>query len=381
MGKKIKLREAQQRAAEQAICARLRAHSRTETGPAFIGSFAEFAPLYQAKIETYRGFALRAPEAWQCRVRVRAPAQRFLELVRFTFARFPVASHLEQAWTDELHVRAGEGRVDAPDEPALIDHNRPDFCHWYILAAQGNSLYREAAHRYISKRETHHFLNAPEEVSSTTRAFCYAIAKAATENEHVALRVARTKIAAFPMAQTFWKDVARFFARNPMPILEMNDLIDFLQAAHEQDADFSVNRRSVPALRRRMADWHRTLREIASGGRWEGRPMADAKYETNGEHGRAVWRFRQLKTGDELYREGQHMHHCVVAYKPHCLAGLASIWSLTCEYPAGEFNRCLTIEVDRDGRIVQCRGFANRYPNAAELAVAQRWADDYGMTW
>jgi len=75
------------------------------------------------------------------------------------------------------------------------------------------------------------------------------------------------------------------------------------------------------------------------------------------------------------------MHHCVVAYKPHCLAGLASIWSLTCEYPAGEFNRCLTIEVDRDGRIVQCRGFANRCPNAAELAVAQRWADDYGMTW
>jgi hypothetical protein len=62
MGKKIKLREAQQHAADEALCARLRARSRTEAAPAFILSYADFPPCYRAKIEPYCSLALRAPE-------------------------------------------------------------------------------------------------------------------------------------------------------------------------------------------------------------------------------------------------------------------------------------------------------------------------------
>ncbi len=76
-------------------CARIR---ETRTGPAFIGCYAEFAPDYRSKIEAYRDFALRPPEAWRCRLRVRSPERRFLELVQFTFAKYPVAHHLENAW-------------------------------------------------------------------------------------------------------------------------------------------------------------------------------------------------------------------------------------------------------------------------------------------
>lgn len=67
MGKKIKLREARRCAAEEALLGRLRGHSRVKAGPAFIASFGEFAPFYRAKIEAYRGFALRAPEQWRSR--------------------------------------------------------------------------------------------------------------------------------------------------------------------------------------------------------------------------------------------------------------------------------------------------------------------------
>jgi hypothetical protein len=379
MGKKIKLREAERRAADEALQARLRAHARTDAGPAFIGCYAEFAPLYRARIESYRGFAIRAPEAWRCRVRVRDPEQRFLDLVRFTFARFPVALHLEQAWTDELHAAAGHGR--GADALLLPELAQPDFRHWYILAAQGNSFYRETASCYLSRRETHYFLAAPAAVTSTTRAFWYAIARAVTEDDDVALRIARSKIAAFPVMWTFWRGAATFFARNPMQILEMNDMIDFFQAA--DDDGFTLDGRSLPALRRRMAEWHQTLRRraIACGGRWNGRAMPDAVYETNDENGRAVWWLRQLKSGDELFREGERMHHCVVSYMPRCLAGLCSIWSLSCEYPAGKLNRGLTIEVDQDGAIVQCRGLANRAPYSNETAMVRRWAGDNGLSW
>ena len=45
------------------------------------------------------------------------------------------------------------------------------------------------------------------------------------------------------------------------------------------------------------------------------------------------------------------------------------------------FRRGVTMEVRRDGRIVQCRGFANRGPYANEAAMAQRWARAHGLTW
>jgi hypothetical protein len=47
-------------------------------------------------------------------------------------------------------------------------------------------------------------------------------------------------------------------------------------------------------------------------------------------------------------------------YRGQCIAGEASIWSLTCEFPDGSRHYGAIIEVDRDGTIVQCRGFANR---------------------
>ena len=50
MGKQIKLREAQQRAAAEAISARLRDRARTNRGPRFIESFGQFPALYRARI-------------------------------------------------------------------------------------------------------------------------------------------------------------------------------------------------------------------------------------------------------------------------------------------------------------------------------------------
>jgi len=381
MGKKIKSREAQLLAAESEIAARLRARSRTKAGPAFIGSYAEFAPAYRAKIETYRNSSLRPPEAWSCRLRSRSPERRFLELVRFTFARYPVACHLENAWIEETHAFANQ--VGAPAGANREGDEGAAYCGWYILVAQGGSLYRHVTQGFMSKLETHHFLNAPDDLSTTQRAFWYAIARAQTGDMNVALKVARTRLSAFPMGFPFWREVARYFAHNPISIPEMNDLIDFLQAAREEDESFSLSGRSLDALRRRMAEWHRMLRrrEIVCGGTWEGHALPDAEYAAGSEDRRAIWRFRQIKTGNDLFKEGQRMHHCVVSYKFRCMSAAISIWSLTCEYPIGKLNRGVTLELRDDGTIVQCRGFANRLPYANEVTVVKRWAAEHGLTW
>ena len=254
MGERIKLREAQRRATAEAIAARLRAHARPKSNPAFIDAYCGFDLSYRERIESYRKLALRAPEDWRCRLRCRAPERRFLELVEFSFARYGVADHLKNAW-----LAAPNARDDLTIALAADQDGIPDLRRWYIIAAQGGSLHKEATHRYLTKLETHHFVGAPAEVTTTAHAFWYAIARAQTDDAEVALKVSRSKLARFPVVAPFWKDVARFFARHPIAILEMNDLTDYLHVALQEDPRFSLKGRSLLALRRRMAEWHRIL--------------------------------------------------------------------------------------------------------------------------
>jgi PcfJ-like protein len=371
MGKQTKLREAQRHAAEQALAARLRAHTPARTEPAFITSFAEFAPAYRARIEAYRDLALRAPEQWRARLRVRSPEQRFLELVRFTFVNYPIPRHLENAWIDEAPLDGGGA------DP--MDGSRPDFRRWSIIAGRGASLFREATHTYMTKLETHHFLTAPADIVSTQRAFWYAFARAQTCDAEVAMRVARTKLVRFPVMAPFWTEAARFFARNPTTTQEMNDLIDFFAAKLADQPDFTLTGRSLPALRRGMTEWNALMRAVDSGVCWPGRPQPDAEYTMCSGGHRMIWRFSQIRSSGGLVREGQHMQHCVATYQADCSRNIASIWSLTCERSNGAIRKSLTIEVSSRGGVVQCLGFANRRPNAEEAAVLAQWAADHKL--
>jgi PcfJ-like protein len=362
MGKRTKLREAQKFACEQALATRLHQHGR-RSAPAFIDSWDGFPLEYMEKIEAYRAFALRPPEAWRCKLRVRSPELRFLELVKFTFARFTVPRHLEKAWLEPLDFVIG---VRPP---------APDFKHWYIAVAQGGSVYREDAYIWLSRAETHHFLKAPADVKSAQHALWYAIARA-QGSEPAAQRIARTKLVDLPLSG-FWKDVARYFARHETSILEMNDLVDFFEAERGADCAFSLSGRTLAALRRRMLSWHDWLRNGATVGRerWQGARLPNTSYEIDG----VIWRFKQIKNGQRLFEEGERMHHCVSTYQAACAGGVLSIWSLTCERE-GRLRRCLTLEVSAEGLVVQARGFANRQASTEEFALIKRWAAEHGLT-
>jgi hypothetical protein len=104
-------------------------------------------------------------------------------------------------------------------------------------------------------------------------------------------------------------------------------------------------------------------------------------YEVGSERKKGLWHFRQIKTGDDLFREGQRMHHCVASYKGRCTNGQLSIWSVTSEYPVGVPHRGVTIELLADGTIMQCRGFANRLPQPNERTMVERWAREHALTW
>jgi hypothetical protein len=382
MGKKLKSREARRRDVDRAICAVLEAHSKRDVGPRAIERYDHFKAEYHDKIKALRGYALRAPEDWRCRIKSRSEERRFIDLVRFSFARYRVAAHLENAWidrfTDDLVDRVGELPEVQP-----MRGSRPDLRRWYLVAAQGGSLYKQYTSAYLTKLETHHFLAVPDDVTSSQQALWYAVARAQNERCEIARRIGQSQLVRHSIASTWWKEVARFFARNPVPLHEMNDLIDYLRVAKTENAGMSLKGRSLHALQRRREEWHRALRKhnAIGGGSWAGRPIPDIDYEAGSEKKKALWRFRQIKTGNELFREGQRMHHCVASYKRLCMNEQVSIWSLTTEFPLGHINRGVTIEVRKDGAIVQCRGFANRLPYGNEVAAVKRWANEYGLRW
>jgi PcfJ-like protein len=387
MGRRIRLREARRHEAELRVSAVLEANSRVDARLCAPERFADFKPEFRKKIAALRGYALREPEDWRCRIKSRSEERRLVDLVRFTFARFRVAAHLERTWIEGIDDDFVD-KVALPNRQAMHSQathwtGAPDLRRWYVVAAQGGSLYKLEAGAYLSRQETHHFLTAPPEITSAKQAFWYAVARAQCDRVDVALKVARCKVASYSIASTFWKDVARFFARNPLSIDGMDDLVDFLFVAKHEDEAFTLKGRTLEALKRRMEDWHHVLRRnrAVGGGAWIGSPVPDVEYQTGDRSKRAIWRIRQIKTGNELFGEGVRMRHCVVSYKPKCMSGDISIWSMTCEFPIGNVNKGVTMEVTKDGHIVQCRGFANRLPYANEVVTAKRWAREHALTW
>src|SRR5215475_327771 len=121
MGKKLKSREARRRDTDRAICAVLEAHSKRDLGPRAIERYGDFKAEYHNKIKALRSYALRAPEHWRCRIKSRSEERRLIDV-----------------FTDDLVDRVGE----LPEAPAAR-WNRPDLRRWYLVAAQGGSLYKQ----------------------------------------------------------------------------------------------------------------------------------------------------------------------------------------------------------------------------------------------
>ncbi|MBK6933363.1 MAG: PcfJ domain-containing protein [Saprospirales bacterium] len=94
------------------------------------------------------------------------------------------------------------------------------------------------------------------------------------------------------------------------------------------------------------------------------------------------WQYEivQLNTARALQEESLSMRHCVATYVERCAKGYCSIWSLRkANSGAGQFDRLITIEVNKQGNVVQARGFANRMPDCAEAGLIRAWCAEAGL--
>ncbi len=355
-----------------------------------VSSAARPAPDFERAIreaaEGFGGEAIRDGYAWRPKLKTRDPGRLRLAAARHLFARYPVPASLERIWIDQQELGRDEVRLRK---------------QWYIVAARGGSLYKAGASAWLSRKEVHWFLNPPGEMGFD-EALWQAIARSHTDDLGVAMRIARSKIARTPRAEFgFWREAARFFCANPTTVEEIDDVADFL-ADRRARGGYSLRGRTLGSLRRQMHEWHRDLEAVERieaarrraeaaragpsaqsplGGRWAGSALQDWSWKPSAReaHGqREEYLVVQLNTAAELVAESSAMHHCVSSYAGKCINGYASIWSLRKRRPGG-VDRMLTIELDRQHRAVQVRGFANRLARPDEQAVLARWAKARGI--
>jgi hypothetical protein len=173
----------------------------------------------------------------------------------------------------------------------------------------------------------------------------------------------------------FWSRalVLTFGAKN-MRHFNLTDMIDYLEHMKFSSNDtYSLKGRTPESLHRAAQIWHgrvffedhNVLRKL----KWAGLPKElDLFFTFKLDEYKCV----QLKSGEELYQEGEAMQHCVITYALSTQQSHCSIWSLQVKQNSS-FKRVLTLEV-RENVIVQARKKNNKIPNESEMAVLKDWA-------
>lgn len=144
---------------------------------------------------------------------------------------------------------------------------------------------------------------------------------------------------------------------------DVRDLVSWLDAA-AADPAFSLSGRTEASIRAHV-DAHRWLR--AADGARAGRCGIPGFREGG-------ITIRELRSEQDLRREGQRMQHCVALYVPLVKAGKVAVFAVTGP------DVSATVEVVTGlRRIAQVKGRANRPPCPAARRAVARWAAANGL--
>lgn len=383
MGKSTKKKQLEAQQAEQAFRQRFAHDARKRANVPSPPPLVDFFKSYQSSF-------VRNPDGFAPKTRSARVERQILEWARWLFVRFRVPRILDQTWAVYLEHDPDARRLGVTPTPEHLRNpnlRTIDFRAWYVCLATGGSLYKEHTKGFLTKRETHEFLCAPDNLG-LCQAIVFAVARGAGANLGQAQRLASSRLAEKAF-DDFWFDVIRFFClpdNVPNSINQVNDLLDYFASRRAEDPAFRVlgSSYSLSAMVRRMKEWHRALARARdlSGVTWKGVDMPDWTIQLkdpNFKDHPVIWQMHQITTGKELAAEGTAMRHCVYSYKARCTLGSCSIWSLTRTDVFGSPSRRLTIELSSSGVIVQKRGLANRLPRPEEEAVVARWASQFNL--
>lgn len=307
-------------------------------------------------------FAVNKAEDFKISSKSSNRTKKVIMLAKFLFAKYKTPKILEQVWD-----------INQKSNARALEYRK-----WFVCVGTGGSLHKEYLNTFLTKKESHFFINCPFTDISVDAAIVYSIAMAETSNAGLALRIAKSELATVNIRDEFWRNVVRFFAqkdKTPKSIVEINDLLDFLKAEKNNNPKFSIfgNGWTLASLKKRMVDWHYELSRAKEMGsyKWDGHAIPNFQYiKHEGKTNQEIWTIDQILTSKELLAEGKAQRHCVYSYRDGCRSSRISIWSMKMNG-----KRKVTIEVQNNGNIVQARRFSNILVKPEEDNLIREWAN------
>lgn len=306
--------------------------------------------------------------------------RQLASFARHLMAKYKVPTFMDCAWD---HT--------AP-ESLHIKNARETYQNWfYHIGIGGNIRTAENLPCALSKKEAHHFLQAPKDYS-ITEAFRWGQIKALGGDLRLIHAMRETKLMTAFNYNDFCLQVIRFFVDNPMlDTVHISPIIDYIwHQKYEQQRvfvgrgrmevhdppqpNFSMTGRTAESLLKHVERWHRQLGKEAKNKKnleWEHHPVIKDYHWIQGKAEKGnlrEWRIIHLISHRELADEGRALKHCVASYAGSCANGSQSIWSLMLNS-----RKQITIGM-RKSQIDQMRGRYNRRPDEKELNVIRRWA-------
>lgn len=178
----------------------------------------------------------------------------------------------------------------------------------------------------------------------------------------------------------YWEGIARFYEKYKENIhpQEIRDFIDYFIDQKKANPEYRIKGLTVDGLRRRVLRWHEEMNSDLKSKKlkkkkWEGTNIANSNIIIDGTQYEII----QLKSSNELIKEGEELCHCVSDYIRLCVNGSSSIWSLR-KINNDAVERLITIEVKK-GKITQAKGRYNRLPNEVEMKLISKWAEEANL--
>jgi PcfJ-like protein len=330
------------------------------------------------KLHDRKALWLRPLDQWK--PKSKNPLRQFGDLTHHLFDKFgDVPSFMEAAW---------------------LRNDRPSWRYrdWYVHLGRGHNLRTAKSPVKIAKKMAHEFLRAPQDYT-VEQAVRWGQLRALGAGQNTINALVATRLGRSFENEEFWFTVLRFIADSPMlDPRQIGPLVDYLQNQRFEPTEveiapgewrqdpppqpgLSMRGRTVETLLRQVDDWHRSLGRLR---RLSGEVYAKAEFDGialekkfRGQPNR--WVIRQLRSARELQSESEELRHCVASYHWSCARGDCTIWSLSSSTDDKSFERRQTIEVNKGGMIVQCRGLANRDPSSEEWSIVNAWAREANL--
>lgn len=323
---------------------------------------------------------VRSIETWEPKTRNRHKI--LSDLLRHLFAKYEVPAFLDKGF---------------------VDYDL-DSIFLFLLMGKGRPLKEFELVPLTITRKAFRYVESTPEYYTFFEAFRRCQVLGLGGSEHLNYEIMRSILREKRTAKqdAFWITVIEFFIKQPMmDYSRISEIIDYIYNAKyvsvihnnvnaPEQPNFTMKGRTIHTLLRDTEHWHNRLAEERKKlkdnnfSKWEPFQFPNWTVSYGVDKHKTTYDMVQLTTAKELASEGSDLHHCVASYNRSCSTGTTSIWSFrkqsdTYEYDGGLFKRLLTIQLNKDGTIVQIRGSYNRKANGQEQSIVRRWADEHGL--